>query len=495
MRSKSGITAKRALLAAVLLAIGTAPAWGELMYYDGFAYEPPSEGGTAPDGAFALWKYNANAYQLGDPNLPWTPTDHPTDYSPSPWVAANNLTANGYWPFVIPYDLRIPGMPAGTGHSVAMRGGASNSGKCARVPVGGASGVSSGTVYYSVMVWVIECVSLPEGTQPGNGGFYVGYNDAAADPASANVQRAAARLRMRRAVYNGFHQKMNVGIQADEGQATTLVWDPTIYEAGVPSAPLFVVGSYEFLNNEGETPNLTDDVCSLWVNPDRGTFGQATPPPATVTTSGADIQNLYIRSLFIRAGASSGGAPYPIQHAAFDELRIGTTWADVVPCQPAAVTSMTPSRGRPGTTITGVAITGSSFSAGATDVKLTIAGEPDIVAYNVNVIDSHHFTCDFDLPAGLPQVRTLAVTTCGGTAATLSDVFVLSCSPGDFDCDEDVDVDDLGTFLSCGSGPAIPYQAGCQYEDFDGDGDVDAQDFGVFQRCNGNTPPDPNCAD
>jgi hypothetical protein len=475
----------------LLLAFGTAPAWGELMYYDGFAYEPPSLGAGAD-----LWKYNANAYQLGDPDLPWAAAGHPEDYPPSPWVAANNLSVNGYGQFVIPFNLRIPGLPAGTGHSVAVRGNSYNPGKCARVTLGGANGVTSGTLYYSLMVWVPECVSLKAEAEPGAGNFYAGFNDAPADPSSPLVARAGARLRLRRAVYNEFHQKCNVGIQADEGDDTTIVWDPAIYEAGVPtqSSPLFVVGSYEFRNNEGETPNLTDDVCSLWVNPDRSTFGQASPPPATVTTSGADIQNLQIRSFFLRAGASSGGDGFPPQHVAFDEVRIGTTWADVVPCQPAAVTAMTPNRGRPGTTITGVAITGANFSAGATDVKLTLAGQPDIMGYNVNVIDPNHLTCDFDLPAGLPQVRTLAVTTCGGMAATITDEFVLSCFPGDFDCDEDVDTDDLGSFLSCGSGPAIPYQAGCQYEDFDSDGDVDAHDFGVFQRCYGNTPPDPNCA-
>jgi hypothetical protein len=83
--------------------------------------------------------------------------------------------------------------------------------------------------------------------------------------------------------------------------------------------------------------------------------------------------------------------------------------------------------------------------------------------------------------------------------------------PADFDCDGDVDGDDLVLFESRSTGPAIAYDpeagsTGCALRpdeegiipaDFDRDGDVDQEDFGVFQRCY--TGPgeaaDPGCTD
>ncbi len=83
----------------------------------------------------------------------------------------------------------------------------------------------------------------------------------------------------------------------------------------------------------------------------------------------------------------------------------------------------------------------------------------------------------------------------------------------DFDCDLDVDVDDLMVFEACATGPAVPYnpaalpalEPGCTLTpdgnghiaaDFDEDNDVDQSDFGSFQRCysgQGN-PANPDCA-
>ena len=69
--------------------------------------------------------------------------------------------------------------------------------------------------------------------------------------------------------------------------------------------------------------------------------------------------------------------------------------------------------------------------------------------------------------------------------------------PADFNGDGDVDSDDFSLFLSCLSGPTIPYSSGCADKDFDHDGDVDQADFGVFQRCISGTgvAADPTCAE
>jgi len=71
-------------------------------------------------------------------------------------------------------------------------------------------------------------------------------------------------------------------------------------------------------------------------------------------------------------------------------------------------------------------------------------------------------------------------------------------SPGDFDDDCDVDDNDLTTFISCASGPAVPHNGTptCQDADFDQDGDVDTSDFATLQRCisGPGNPADPACA-
>ncbi|MCH7721349.1 MAG: hypothetical protein IH988_10250 [Planctomycetes bacterium] len=52
---------------------------------------------------------------------------------------------------------------------------------------------------------------------------------------------------------------------------------------------------------------------------------------------------------------------------------------------------------------------------------------------------------------------------------------------GDFDSDDDVDLDDYYFFQDCVTGPNIDAGPGCVWADFDGDSDVDLIDFGHFQ--------------
>ncbi|HOA72219.1 MAG TPA: hypothetical protein PL151_07040 [Phycisphaerae bacterium] len=83
--------------------------------------------------------------------------------------------------------------------------------------------------------------------------------------------------------------------------------------------------------------------------------------------------------------------------------------------------------------------------------------------------------------------------------------------PADFDCDGDVDSDDLDLLHSCATGPAVRYDAvglpaGCTLSadgfgvlpaDLDKDWDIDQTDFAIFQRCysGAGVPADPYCAD
>lgn len=68
--------------------------------------------------------------------------------------------------------------------------------------------------------------------------------------------------------------------------------------------------------------------------------------------------------------------------------------------------------------------------------------------------------------------------------------------PPDFNCDTDVDTDDLTFFEDCATGPALgPPAPGCERADIDQDGDVDQVDFAVMQRClsGAGVRSDPDC--
>jgi hypothetical protein len=71
-------------------------------------------------------------------------------------------------------------------------------------------------------------------------------------------------------------------------------------------------------------------------------------------------------------------------------------------------------------------------------------------------------------------------------------------TPGDFDCDGDVDQEDFGRFQGCltGRGGGLP-STGCEDANLDGDGDIDQNDFWLFRNCisGANRPADPDCAE
>jgi hypothetical protein len=516
-------------------------AWAWTLYYDGFAYGPVSDGSPA----FLLG--TQIGYELGDPHrhrtqpIPNWSDDcaaaepaswcnfQPTicdQYDPSPWAAANNngqwgapgSGISGYWPYIINYNLNPPApMPAATGNAVICNGTASNNGKVARVspinlnqspPTGPFRTISRGKLYYSMMVWVPESATTPT---PGNGNFHAGFNNQPPEAClcynnanACTLQTAAARLLLRRAAGDGSTQAFNIGIQSHAAAGITSVWDPTIYPGGPdPATAIFVVASYEFRNNWGDTPNLTDDVSRLWVNPNPATFGDSSQEPApTVESTGGDIPELQIQSFFLREGQSAGTAgTLPVARAAFDELRIGTSWADVtsdVACTPPTVTAISPEDGLRGTTTTAT-ITGTNFVQGVTQVRLRTTGEPDIAGNNVDVTDPQHLTVNFNIPAGAALgLRDVVVITCPDSTATLAGAFeVVSCRDPIFDADNDSDVDlnDFGRFQVCFGNPASTL--GCSCFDKDASGTIDGPDFVSFMDCGtrDQLPANPACDD
>lgn len=73
-------------------------------------------------------------------------------------------------------------------------------------------------------------------------------------------------------------------------------------------------------------------------------------------------------------------------------------------------------------------------------------------------------------------------------------VLIVPSKRADLDLDGDVDLADFLLLQECGSGPAVPYVAGCEIADFDSDLDVDQNDFAVYQTCySGTQAAAPEC--
>jgi PKD repeat protein len=85
----------------------------------------------------------------------------------------------------------------------------------------------------------------------------------------------------------------------------------------------------------------------------------------------------------------------------------------------------------------------------------------------------------------------------GSSTETRADYITAQPSPGDMDCDGDVDQADFGRFQACLTRPGIAQTAPeCASARLDMDYDVDADDFSIFQGCTSgaNVPADDLCA-
>jgi hypothetical protein len=262
-------------LLVVSLALGTATAYA-LPDYDPFADASGSSGGTYTVGANLVGQVNAQGqtwYQAGPSS------------STQPKLVSGNLS--------------YPGLPTSQGNSVSFGG----NGESARLNL--SSVVGSGTVYFSFLLDVTSISGLSS-----SGVFWAGFNNSTGSQTTTPTT-VATRIYTKTSG-DGFV----LGVDKNSGTTSDWYWDSTVHHTG---ETLFLVGGYTI-----NSTSSTDDVSSLWINPDASTLGTGTAPAATVTAAtGADITLSQVASfvLFDRSTAQPSGM--------IDELRIGTSWADV----------------------------------------------------------------------------------------------------------------------------------------------------------------------
>jgi hypothetical protein len=102
--------------------------------------------------------------------------------------------------------------------------------------------------------------------------------------------------------------------------SSTVSWSTTSYSI---NSPIFLVAEYNVVSGSA------NDTGALWINPGSADFGATSAPSATLTSGPGSSDIGTINTVLIHSGASdfssaSGGID-------FDELRIGTSWADVTP--------------------------------------------------------------------------------------------------------------------------------------------------------------------
>ena len=165
---------------------------------------------------------------------------------------------------------------------------------------------TSGSVYRS---FILNVSSL--GTLGATGGYFNGFMQASSTTAFGGT--VWTRLSTTAGKYN-------VGISTRSNSAVSwLAADLT------PGTPCFIVAAYDI--NAG----VGDDVSRIWLN--TTAIGAAEPAPDATAVPGTDIGAAGVGRVFLRQDNATN-TPF----IEFDELRVGTTWAQVTPSGAASPT-------------------------------------------------------------------------------------------------------------------------------------------------------------
>ena len=222
------------------------------------------------------------------------------------WAGAG--TSNTYQPIIGSGNLSVSGLAAPLGNEVSYGFAGGSTGDTGRFGLGGA--ITSGTVYYSMILQVSALGGLNTSTAGTGGAIVAAFNNLTGSGGQPSALGADLKMRTNTLGTGGYCFGL-------DKTGSSVVWDSTIHNVG---DTVFVVASYTF------TGTPANDIVSLWINPSSATFGTANPPTALLTqASGSGITSAQIASFLLRQGSAS--EPNLIA----DEIRIGVAWADVTP--------------------------------------------------------------------------------------------------------------------------------------------------------------------
>ena len=250
----------------------------------------------------------------------------------NPWAIINT----GDSILIDAVSLTYPGLAPSTGNKVKFDGAGTDY-------YTNFASQTTGSIYRS---FILNVSSL--GTLGTTGGYFNGFIQA------ASTALFGGTVWTRLSTTAG---KYNVGISTRSNTAVTwLATDLT------PGTPCFIVVAYDI------NPGIGDDVARIWLN--TAAIGGAEPAADATAVAGTDLAS--VARVFLRQDNTTN-TPF----IEFDELRVGTTWAQVTPNGAAVPTlSVSPTlafgnvcTGTTSTalsfTITGTALTGAAVTVGA----------------------------------------------------------------------------------------------------------------------------------
>jgi hypothetical protein len=157
-------------------------------------------------------------------------------------------------------------------------------------------------VYYSYLLKITDTT----GSNTTTGGFGVSLNNTGDAATTTNPTTSTGKLQIRQHT-GATSTQYDVEVVNNRNAATADTNWTGPFNVGDTQ---FVVIAY----------SLTSHTSSLWMNPDPSTFGAASAPTATETDSTADSVAT-IASILLRQS--------PAPSMTVDEIRLGTSWADV----------------------------------------------------------------------------------------------------------------------------------------------------------------------
>jgi hypothetical protein len=211
-----------------------------------------------------------------------------------------------------------PELGSAIGNSATVNGVGNLSGAANRLAFTTGYGTNSGaTVYYSLLLRIDDVTNSNNQL----GGFFIGLNDTGNTATTTNPGSVAARLQIRQDP--GDTTKYNLGIVRQRTPAASGA-DVSWSSAMTPGQTLFVVASSELV------AGTQNDISRLWINPASSTFGDPSPPAATLVDNSTGVgTDIGAASIILRQS--------PAPFLTLDELRVGTTWADVTVPEPTTV--------------------------------------------------------------------------------------------------------------------------------------------------------------
>jgi pectate lyase len=175
-----------------------------------------------------------------------------------------------------------------------------------------ATPVTSGSVYLS---FILRQTALAAST---TGGTVAGLDDDGSVTTANGRVAAGLGVHLKQTNTTRYLVGIRKGPGTGAGGGTDAFYTGSTFAVG---DVVFVVAKYTFGAGVG------DDTVTLWVNPSADFFGGAEPAPSiTATTTGNATDAAQLQYVFVRANSSTASGVNEL-----DDLRVGSTWADVTP--------------------------------------------------------------------------------------------------------------------------------------------------------------------